>query len=245
MVTALRQRETASTARRRLLVAAIPVGLVAGAVASTVGWVVGQPQIDQSIAWELSSQGDPGLYVPEMSRFTQQIGMVVALCVAALGLSVLVALALGLAARGTEVTARSVLIGTVLTWVVFVGVPLVLAPPSPPGTGSASDVAQRTVRWTITIAIGLLAVFAAFCVRRALDKASPRSRSVVTAIVGMGVVIVLALLLSPAAAAPDGFPADVMWNFRLASLATQTALWVTIGVGFWWSLQPGGRAVED
>jgi predicted cobalt transporter CbtA len=31
---------------------------------------------------------------------------------------------------------------------------------------------------------------------------------------------------------PAGFPADVLWHFRVASLGTSAVLWATIGLGF-------------
>jgi predicted cobalt transporter CbtA len=31
---------------------------------------------------------------------------------------------------------------------------------------------------------------------------------------------------------PADFPATVLWNFRVASLATQLVLWTAIGIGF-------------
>jgi predicted cobalt transporter CbtA len=33
---------------------------------------------------------------------------------------------------------------------------------------------------------------------------------------------------------PAGFPATVLWQFRLASLGTQAVLWATLGLLFGW-----------
>ena len=52
--------------------------------------------------------------------------------------------------------------------------------------------------------------------------------------VGAGLVVVMAGLFAglPAAADPGGFPAGLLWNFRLSALGTQIVLWTGLGVVF-------------
>jgi hypothetical protein len=40
------------------------------------------------------------------------------------------------------------------------------------------------------------------------------------------------LILPAVHETPRGFPADVLWRFRVASLGINATLWTTIGLGF-------------
>ena len=31
---------------------------------------------------------------------------------------------------------------------------------------------------------------------------------------------------------PEGFPADILWRFRLASIGTEACVWTVVGLGF-------------
>ena len=45
--------------------------------------------------------------------------------------------------------------------------------------------------------------------------------------------VVAAYLLLPAInEVPETFPATLLWKFRLASLGTQTTLWLLLGLGY-------------
>jgi predicted cobalt transporter CbtA len=53
---------------------------------------------------------------------------------------------------------------------------------------------------------------------------------------------------------PDGFPADVLWKFRIASLGMQCVMWASIGLLFGWLTEramarergfPGSRAQRN
>jgi hypothetical protein len=46
------------------------------------------------------------------------------------------------------------------------------------------------------------------------------------------VVVIAALALPAVNETPEGFPADVLWHFRIASLGAQMIMWATIGLGF-------------
>jgi predicted cobalt transporter CbtA len=50
----------------------------------------------------------------------------------------------------------------------------------------------------------------------------------------LAVVIVTQSMLPAVDEVPAGFPADVLWNFRLASLGVQLVMWATIGLVFGW-----------
>ncbi|WP_262403725.1 CbtA family protein [Actinomadura sp. CNU-125] len=84
-----------------------------------------------------------------------------------------------------------------------------------------------------TAALGVLATAAAVIVgRRLVPRLGAWNAAVATA-AGFVVPIAAANRLTPDPdALPDGFPATVLWDFRIASLGIQLALWTTLGVVF-------------
>ena len=48
----------------------------------------------------------------------------------------------------------------------------------------------------------------------------------------LAVIAVAYVVLPDPPSAPAGFPADVLWGFRIASLGVQAVLWTTIGLVF-------------
>lgn len=223
------------------------IGLAAGAVASTIGIIAGEPAIDAAIAFEAANQAaDSGNYLPSMSRTAQRVGLVVGTILAALALAFLATIAVAAASRFFRVRAAGAVWATVAMWVCCVVLPFVAYPPNPPGTASAADVDQRTAAWVLCIAVGIFGVWVGFTIFRWFRKLPqvPARRRHLAGIVGFlaGLSIVIAGLIALPAplAIPEGFPAEVLWDFRLASLGVQTSLWATLAIGLWWWL--GGRA---
>lgn len=117
-----------------------------------------------------------------------------------------------------------------LAWVVF---PLVLAPPNPPTVGDPDTITARTFAYLGAVAGGLAIAWLASRIVRALPASGPRWRSVVAVVVPVVLGLALLWLVVPAPATPpEGFPADLLWRFRLASVATQLTLWGALTVGF-------------
>jgi hypothetical protein len=65
----------------------------------------------------------------------------------------------------------------------------------------------------------------------------------------IAVIVIAQLLLPPVHETPAGFPADVLYRFRLASLGINLTLWATIGLGFGAAAQrllaPAGRPARE
>ena len=45
-------------------------------------------------------------------------------------------------------------------------------------------------------------------------------------------VVIFALAMPTLDEVPEGFPAVVLWQFRMASLGAQAIMWTVIGLGF-------------
>ena len=119
-------------------------------------------------------------------------------------------------------------------WAVTALTPTLTFPANPEGVGDAADVGARTSGYVTAIGVALALALAAWAladrVRATTDLSTPARQSVVGAAVLVTALAALALL--PTGLPGDGFPAEVLWRFRLASLATQSVLWVGIAAGF-------------
>ncbi|HSU99776.1 MAG TPA: CbtA family protein, partial [Roseiarcus sp.] len=65
-----------------------------------------------------------------------------------------------------------------------------------------------------------------------VDQLGSWNATLVGAAVFVVAVVVFALVMPPLNEVPQGFPAVVLWQFRLASLGAQAILWTALGLGF-------------
>jgi hypothetical protein len=135
--------------------------------------------------------------------------------------------------RATEDPWRAALwlgAAAMLAWIVF---PLILAPPNPPTVGDPSTITERTLAYLGAVAGGLSIAWLASRFVRAMPAGRPRWQPVVAAAVTIvgGLALLWAVVPSPVTP-PEGFPADLLWRFRLASVGTQFTLWSVLTLGF-------------
>jgi hypothetical protein len=218
---------------RSLLVWGLLAGLLGGVLAFGFASVVGEPPVEAAIGLEEHDHGS-GEHETEaaepVSRDVQRtFGLAIATCAFGAALGGLVALAFAFAygrfgELGPRATAFTV---TAVGFVAVVLVPYVTYPPNPPAVGLAETIGDRTAAYFGMMAISVLLAIVAVYFARAGWLAAVGA--------GVGYVAVVsgaAALLPTFHEVPDGFPAQTLWDFRLASLGTQAVLWVTIGVAF-------------
>ncbi len=108
-------------------------------------------------------------------------------------------------------------------------------PATPPGVGDRDTVGQRTALYLILLAYGIVVVVAAWRWARALRERGTSQPARVT-LIGVAVVGVVGLAYAVLPASPDAIPADVpadvVWRFRITSLAGLAVVWGTIGLVF-------------
>ncbi len=220
---------------RPLLVRGLVIGALAGVLAFAFASVFGEPQIQHAIDVEARLAGEAG--GPELvSRGVQRsIGLLTGTVVmgAALGgfFALVFAWAYGrVGTFGPRVLAALLGAGAFLTITL---VPFTKYPANPPGVGDPDTIDQRTALYVAMIVISLLAAVAAWRIRRGLLDRRGGWNASLLAIGAYLVVIAVAQLILPAVhETPAGFPADVLYRFRLASLGVNLTLWGTIGLGF-------------
>ncbi len=221
---------------RTLLVRGMLVGVLSGIVAFVVARFLGESPINSAIAFEATHEA-PGAGMPEIVSRTVQstIGLATGITVIGAAVGGLFALVytvlqgrLGrLGARGTA--GSIALTGFVVVYLI----PTLKYPANPPSIGSSETIGRRTALYFTAIAICLLTAIAAGLIGKHLAPKLGAWNAVTLVVAGALVVATAALSFLPGVhETPAGFPADVLWRFRLASVAIQATLWATVGLTF-------------
>jgi predicted cobalt transporter CbtA len=124
-------------------------------------------------------------------------------------------------------------------------VPFVKYPPNPPAVGQADTIGARTGWYLVMVLTSvMLAVAAVWLARRLMLRIGAWNAGLLAAGAYVVVIAGVMVLLPTVHETPEpmrdafgviiyaGFPADVLYEFRLLSLGTQLVLWATIGVVF-------------
>jgi hypothetical protein len=223
---------------RPLLVRGLLVGLGAGLLAFAFAFVFGEPQVQHAIDFEehLARINDAPAEAELVSRGVQRtLGLLTGTVVMGVALGGLFSLVFAWAygrigAMSPRLTSAVLALGAFLTITV---VPFTKYPANPPTVGNPDTIDKRTVLFVIMIAITVLAAIAAGRIRRELLPRLGAWNATIVAVAAFVVVVAVAELVLPAVhETPPGFPADVLYRFRLASLGINLTLWTTIGLGF-------------
>jgi predicted cobalt transporter CbtA len=75
-------------------------------------------------------------------------------------------------------------------------------------------------------------VLAVLLGRRLWAQVGAWNTSLAAALLFIGIVASVQFVLPDVNEVPDGFPAVVLWRFRMAALGTQFVLWAGLGVNF-------------
>lgn len=223
---------------RALLIRGMLVGLFAGLLAFVFAYHFGEPQVQHAIDFETQlaklhhEAGGPELVSRHVQRTFGLLSGTVAIGVALGGLFALTfAYAYGrFGALGPRATAALLAGGAYVTVIV---VPFTKYPANPPTIGNAETIGRRTILYLLMIAITVLSAIAAGRIRRQLAGSQGTwNATIVAALVFVAIVAVAQVALPAVHETPPGFPADVLYRFRLASLGISATLWLTIGLGF-------------
>ncbi|WP_354700373.1 hypothetical protein DSM112329_00646 [Paraconexibacter sp. AEG42_29] len=223
---------------RSLLIRGMLVGLLAGLLAFAVAYIFGEPQVQKAIDYEgalAAAAGEAG-GEPLVSRGVQRsIGLAtgtIALGVALGGMFALVyAYAYGrISVKGARSTAAAL---ALTGFVTITLVPFTKYPASPPALNADDTIDRRTLLFFAMVAISMLAFVGAARIRREfLDRLGPWNAAILAGVTFIAVIVVAQLILPAVHETPATYPADVMYRFRVASLAISATLWATIGLAF-------------
>jgi hypothetical protein len=219
----------------------IAAGLVAGVLAGLFALAFAEPSVEAAIALEETASADAapdGAHHAHdsagLSRRTQKTGLVIGTALYGLGLGAVFGVAASWATgrlRGDAWT-RACKLGAVAV-AAFVVLPALKYPPNPPAVGDPATVGGRTGLFVVLWISGVVLALAAWAGARALSQRS-WSRPAIHATVGATVLVAVAVLfaLLPGAPGAGAFPADLLWSFRLSSVATQVLVFGGTAVCF-------------
>ena len=92
---------------------------------------------------------------------------------------------------------------------------------------------MRTALYFSMIALSLAAMIGAGMVRARLQpRFGAWNACLIAGTVYLVAMIVAGVALPVVNEVPERFPADVLWQFRIASIGAQILLWTTLGLGF-------------
>lgn len=232
-----------------LLLRGMLVGVLAGLLAFGFARVFGEPQVDRAIALEgtLGHSHDHGDQTaaspaaepeePELvSRETQAgLGLLTGAVVYGAAVGGLFALVFAFTyGRVGRLDARATAgLLALAAFIALVVVPDLKYPANPPAVGNSETIGERTTLFFIMLAISIAGLVLA--VNLALGLARRHggwTAGIVAGAVYIAIIAVAQLALPVINEVPEGFPADLLWKFRIASLGMHAVLWTTIGLAF-------------
>jgi predicted cobalt transporter CbtA len=223
---------------RSLLVRGMAAGVLAGGLAAAFARIFGEPALNGGIAFEERVAAASG-ETPHMEIFSRGVqstaGLVVAMVIYGAAIGGLFAVTFGTVyGRIGRLSAKAT--AAVLALAGFLGlfaVPFVKYPSNPPGASIDHTISERTKLYVVMLLLSVTIAVAAVVLGRRLVA---RFGSWNATLLGVGayllVIGVAGFALPPVDETPAGFPAAVLYDFRLASLGGQLVLWAALGLVF-------------
>lgn len=227
-----------------LLLRGLLAGLIAGLLAGGVAFFLGEPHVDAAIALEEAAgahehDAEAGGHSHDeedalVSRNGQRVGLFLATGLAGTALGALFSVAFFYFRGSTALRAPAFAVALAgMGWLAIEAVPFFKYPANPPAVGDPETINERTWLWFASVVLGLIAVAVAAYVAhlvRGQEFLSARVAAPVAAFIA--VVTVGYLILPKIDEVTDDFPASLLWEFRVSSLAVQVTLWLVLGVAF-------------
>ncbi|MFC9788195.1 CbtA family protein [Rhodococcus sp. NPDC127528] len=179
-----------------------------------------------------------------VSRDGQRFGLFLATTFAGLALGAIFAVVAHYARRVS--TLSGPVLGLCLAglgWLAIEAVPFFKYPANPPAVGDPDTIDKRTWLWLASVLLGLLAVgLAAYAARIVSAHQFLTVRIAVPLLVFLVVVAIGYVALPGVNEVGSDFPATLLWEFRVSSLAIQATLWLALGLGFAFLTERATRA---
>jgi predicted cobalt transporter CbtA len=232
---------------RSLLIRGMIVGILAGLLAFISARWLGEPQVDRAIAFETAADHAKG-ETPDPEVFTRHTQKTFGLLTgtvtfgAALGGIFGIVFAL---AHGRVGPSRPRALAAFLASIGFIAiafVPSLKYPANPPSVGNPETIGIRTGAFFLMILISIMAMVLSVKVsRHTMRRFGSWNGALLAAVFFIVFVAVPAWFLPTINEVPTGFPADLLWRFRLASWVLQLVLWASIGLLFGWLTERDNR----
>jgi hypothetical protein len=230
------------------------VGFFAGLLAFGLLKTIGEPAVDKAIAFESAMDAakakaehgaavargeNPGPIVEEpelVSRAVQAgIGLFTGTMTYNIAFGGLFALAFAICYGRIGDWSPRVTSGVVALsgFLAVYAVPILKYPANPPSIGNPDTIGLRTAIYFGVILLSLGSMIVAWNVRnRLVEQHGAWNATLIGAAVYLVAVVIFAFAMPPLDEVPQGFPAVVLWQFRMASLGAQAIMLTVLGLGF-------------
>ncbi|MEU6375929.1 CbtA family protein [Streptomyces sp. NPDC046909] len=220
---------------RNLLVRGMLAGLAAGLAALVVAYFLGEPKVDQAIAFEESHAHEHGGEELVSRTLQSTAGLSTGVLVYGVAFGGIAALAycfaLGRIGRFGP-RASALLLAAAGLGSVYV-VPFLKYPANPPAVGDPDTLNQRTALFFLMIVLSVLLTVGAVILGKRLAPRLGNWNATLAAGAFFVLVVGLAYAFLPSFnEVPEHFPAALLWQYRLAALAVQVTLWTSFGLLF-------------
>ncbi|WP_245721437.1 CbtA family protein [Nocardia crassostreae] len=249
---------------KTLLLRGLLAGLIAGLLAGTVGYFIGEPKVDAAIAIEEAQAAAPADHPhgseaeatnghshgdeeePLVSRSGQKAGQFLALGLYGLAIGAIFATVANVARRYTILSGPQLSLGLAAGgWLAIVAVPFFKYPANPPAVGDPETINDRTWLWVAVVLLGFAAVGLAVYAHKLLRNMLPTVRFIGAVATFVLVTAVGYILLPGVNEVKSDFPATLLWEFRVASLAETATLWLSLGLAFAALTEFASRGVRE
>lgn len=233
-----------------LLLRGLMAGLIAGVIAFGYAELVGEPSVEQAIAFEAKAAAQRG-EKPEPAIVSREVqrgwGLFTGTVVYATALGGLFSLVFAFAwGRLAWNDARLLAAALAVTALLVVAIcPALKYPPNPPSVGQPDTIRLRTALYFAMLSWSLLSAVAAFMASRVLRPSlGPWNARVAGLLVFAVLAGTMSWLLPDVDEVPASFPAVLLWRFRIAALVLQAVLWISLGLIFGWLVNSYFRVTE-
>jgi len=216
------------------------VGVLSGLLVFIAAHWLGEPQVDRAIAFETAADQAKG-DAPEPEVVSRRVQKTFGLFTAAVVYGAALGGIFGLVfaySYGRVGPSRPRSLSAFLACIGFVAiafVPSLKYPANPPAVGNPDTIGVRTGAFFLMILISIVAAVLSLKLSRFSTR---RFGGWNGGLFAIGIFILLVSLCAYALPVinevPAGFPAEVLWRFRLAAWALQALLWAAIGLLFGW-----------
>ena len=241
----------------RLALRGVGVGALGGLFAFIFARILSEPQIQKAIDYEsgrdaalaalrhVAAADDAEVFSRGLQR---NVGIGVGMILFGMAMGGLLAVAFVLIARGMHPRVRPRTLGAILAAAGFLGLyflPFLKYPANPPAIGHEDTIKSRSALYLAMVLLSLAALLVSAVVwRRLAPSIGGWNASIVSVLVLGAIMVAVMAILSPVHETPlalkdpqghivyPGFPADVLFKFRLYSLLAQGILWGTLGFVF-------------
>lgn len=223
---------------QRLLAGGMIAGALAALLAVLFAQQFGEPHVDRALAFEAAHISAHAMPAEDelVSRGTQRgLGLLTALLMYGTAIGGLFALCFAFChGRIRGISPRSLAFALALGGFVSLAlVPALVYPPTPPAVGQHETVGFRTICYFALLALSAGALVFAVNFGLALGRRIAALDSAVAAAGAYALAMFLAAAMLPKIdEVPPHFPADVLWDFRVAAIAMHALVWAALGYVF-------------